>query len=266
MYILCWVYCKKPFKRSLFMLKKLVKYGNSNALILDKAILELLNIKEGATIKIKTDGKSIIITPHVKTDTQEVSETFTHHEASMESIAKEAVKAWTDTDKDQQKELEKELTNLMQEYQTLQKQLFQNANFFKDITQLKKETDATSPQFIEAYKVLRNKHCPQLAELDKKMAAFSDKKNEPSEKQKKAMEAELFTSFQKNKQAILLGGELLNNPKYQHEAQLLAEKYNFDKNSSDYLNAIDELKEKYHPEIKQAQEELKAISKKYSKK
>ena len=43
------------------MLKKLVKYGNSNALVLDKAILELLNIPEGAHVKIKTDGTSLII-------------------------------------------------------------------------------------------------------------------------------------------------------------------------------------------------------------
>lgn len=37
------------------MLKKLVKYGNSNALILDRAILELLNINEGAVLKLHTD-------------------------------------------------------------------------------------------------------------------------------------------------------------------------------------------------------------------
>lgn len=45
------------------MLKKLVKYGNSNALVFDKAILELLNIKEGSIVKISTDGKTLTITP-----------------------------------------------------------------------------------------------------------------------------------------------------------------------------------------------------------
>jgi antitoxin component of MazEF toxin-antitoxin module len=49
--------------KELAMLKKLVKYGNSNALILDRAIMELLNIKEGSVVKFKTDGKSLIITP-----------------------------------------------------------------------------------------------------------------------------------------------------------------------------------------------------------
>ena len=45
------------------MKKKLSKYGNSLALILDKPILELLNIREETVLKITTDGKTITITP-----------------------------------------------------------------------------------------------------------------------------------------------------------------------------------------------------------
>lgn len=45
------------------MNKKLSKHGNSMALILDKPILELLNITEETVLIIKTDGKSITITP-----------------------------------------------------------------------------------------------------------------------------------------------------------------------------------------------------------
>jgi antitoxin component of MazEF toxin-antitoxin module len=48
--------------KELTMLKKLVKYGNSNALILDRAIMELLNMQEGSVVKFTTDGKSLIIT------------------------------------------------------------------------------------------------------------------------------------------------------------------------------------------------------------
>src|SRR5579863_6335427 len=54
------------------MLKKLVKYGNSNALILDRAILELLNISEGAIVKLHTDGKSLVITPQEPTEVKDV--------------------------------------------------------------------------------------------------------------------------------------------------------------------------------------------------
>ncbi len=45
------------------MIKKLSKYGNSLAIIIDKPILELLNITYDTSLKIKTDGKKIIIEP-----------------------------------------------------------------------------------------------------------------------------------------------------------------------------------------------------------
>jgi len=45
------------------MLKKLSKYGNSTTLVIDKAILELLNMDESSMVKLQTDGKSLIITP-----------------------------------------------------------------------------------------------------------------------------------------------------------------------------------------------------------
>jgi antitoxin component of MazEF toxin-antitoxin module len=50
----------------ILMIKKLVRYGNSNALVIDRAILELLNIAEGSLVKIATDGKSLIITPEAR--------------------------------------------------------------------------------------------------------------------------------------------------------------------------------------------------------
>ncbi|MCK4265220.1 AbrB/MazE/SpoVT family DNA-binding domain-containing protein [Candidatus Babeliales bacterium] len=43
------------------MLKKLVKYGNSNALVFDRAILELLNISEGSILKLRIEGDVLII-------------------------------------------------------------------------------------------------------------------------------------------------------------------------------------------------------------
>ena len=45
------------------MLKKLSKYGNSLALIIDKSILELLEIGENTMLKISTDGKTLTIVP-----------------------------------------------------------------------------------------------------------------------------------------------------------------------------------------------------------
>lgn len=45
------------------MIKKLTKHGNSLAILIDKPILELLNITEDTRINLKTDGANIIIEP-----------------------------------------------------------------------------------------------------------------------------------------------------------------------------------------------------------
>lgn len=48
------------------MVKQLIRHGNSAAIILDKPILELLNVKMETPLEITTDGKSIIISPMVE--------------------------------------------------------------------------------------------------------------------------------------------------------------------------------------------------------
>lgn len=45
------------------MPKKLVKHGNSRAIVIDKAILELLRIDDDTDLDLSTDGRSLVITP-----------------------------------------------------------------------------------------------------------------------------------------------------------------------------------------------------------
>ena len=45
------------------MVKKLTKHGNSLALVLDRGILDLLEIDADTSLNIKTDGKCLIVTP-----------------------------------------------------------------------------------------------------------------------------------------------------------------------------------------------------------
>jgi antitoxin MazE len=45
------------------MLKKLTKHGNSLALVLDKGVIELLNIDAETLLEISTDGSLLLITP-----------------------------------------------------------------------------------------------------------------------------------------------------------------------------------------------------------
>jgi len=47
------------------MVKTLTRHGNSLALVLDKPILELLNIDGDTPLHIATDGRSLVISPVV---------------------------------------------------------------------------------------------------------------------------------------------------------------------------------------------------------
>ena len=45
------------------MIKKLVAHGNSAALIIDKPILDILNVDMKTSLKITTDGRNLIVSP-----------------------------------------------------------------------------------------------------------------------------------------------------------------------------------------------------------
>ena len=45
------------------MIKRLTKHGNSLALVIDKAILELLDIDADTPLKITTNGRELVIIP-----------------------------------------------------------------------------------------------------------------------------------------------------------------------------------------------------------
>jgi antitoxin component of MazEF toxin-antitoxin module len=60
-YDILYLLCK--IKELTSVIKTLTKHGNSLALILDKPILELLNIEPETPISVTTDGKSLILSP-----------------------------------------------------------------------------------------------------------------------------------------------------------------------------------------------------------
>lgn len=45
------------------MIKTLTKHGNSYALVIDRAILDLLHIEPDSPLEISTDGKTLIVSP-----------------------------------------------------------------------------------------------------------------------------------------------------------------------------------------------------------
>jgi antitoxin component of MazEF toxin-antitoxin module len=53
------------------MVKRLIQHGNSAALVIDKPILEMLNITNETIIEISTDGRNLILSPQIE-KTQEI--------------------------------------------------------------------------------------------------------------------------------------------------------------------------------------------------
>lgn len=252
------------------MLKKLVKYGNSNALVLDKAILELLNIAEGSVLKISTDGKSIILTPQGNTVSQQIHETYNSDRAWLDVMAQETSKKYKISEKSK-----KEMINLYKSFQDLSFQLIQNADYIEELSQLRQQfADTTSLEFIEAYKALRGKFSPELMHIEKELAYFESnhkltansgyKSQNLDESQRNSMQQEFAATFKKHAEAFVAYNAFFNNPNYQHEVQLITEKYSNTKNSVEYIEAMEEIQRKYSPETQQLRDEIKAISQKYS--
>ena len=71
------------------MIKKLVRHGNSRALIIDKPILEIIGADENSNFTITTDGVSLTITP-VKSAEEE-------RRLAFECAAEEAITRYGET-------------------------------------------------------------------------------------------------------------------------------------------------------------------------
>lgn len=71
------------------MIKKLVRHGNSRALVIDKPILEIIGADENTEFTITTDGRSLTITP-VKSAEEE-------RRLAFEYAAEEALKRYGTT-------------------------------------------------------------------------------------------------------------------------------------------------------------------------
>lgn len=75
------------------MIKKLSTVGNSLGLIIDRPILELLDITKDTPLEIKTDGEALIIRPvRKKSQTDKVlaaaDEVMDVHEETFRKLAK----------------------------------------------------------------------------------------------------------------------------------------------------------------------------------
>ena len=74
------------------MIKKLSAVGNSLGLIIERPILELLNITRDTPLEIKTDGEALIIRPVQLTKKERVRESARRmmavHDETLRKLAK----------------------------------------------------------------------------------------------------------------------------------------------------------------------------------
>jgi antitoxin component of MazEF toxin-antitoxin module len=73
--------------------KRLIKVGQSLALIIDKPILELLGLNGESDLEITTDGRALKIVPKVRHATREqleaaMQQVFTDHAETFAKLAK----------------------------------------------------------------------------------------------------------------------------------------------------------------------------------
>lgn len=252
------------------MLKKLVKYGNSNALVIDKAILELLNIGEGSVIKLSTDGTSIILTPQKIIESRKVHETYSNDKARIDNLLQQTSKFYEVPEKSLD-----ELGKLQEKFMKLYSELGNNSNYTKEMQLLGKQIpDTTSEEFFKAARDLRDKYSPDLQGVEEKLSFYTDsykskvvngKKAAPlTKKQKEMMSKDFSKTFAKHKKVFKSCSTFVNNPDYLHEVQLIAENYKENKNHEEYKEAMEKLVNKYNPESQKMRAEIKDISERYA--
>lgn len=187
------------------MLKKLVKYGNSNALVLDRTILALLNIDEGSTVKLRIEGDSLIIkaaeevkpTESLRLEIENAFDKIPDQTASTEALKEfsdekcraygqqldtsETLKEWL-PGTENSKKLEEAYRKIMAKYQD-QMELLSSSEFQNEMDELaqKFEGNHTSNEFIEEVQKLRFKHAPGLMKMDEEMHAVTEQLGFPKE-------------------------------------------------------------------------------------
>ena len=175
------------------MLKKLAKYGNSTTLVIDKAILELLNMDESSIVKLHTDGKSLIITPMVNAEKNKVSagiEEATHSAlTNIRTIAhtnfEKQTANYSDADlqsaKDLMPQMQQEFKELFERHKTAMAKFTENFStnleFVEALTALEQKYNpkTQSEDYMREYMKLRTQFFPELAELDEEMKAITKK-------------------------------------------------------------------------------------------
>ena len=251
------------------MLKKIVKYGNSNALVLDKALLELLNIPEGSIVKIKTDGVSLIITPQNTLISETILPTLTVEDTVNSAVMKSLEESLGDPEK--ARAFQEELMELSDRYAKIIQQKKNTPEWHQAIATIQKRFagDEANPEYAKAITAVNNQIAPELNLMNQESEALIKKYHTNSHDWSAANINLLSADFRKvheeNKFLLVAVAALKENPEYLQEMLLLAEKYQAIKDSKEYFEEYTRIISKYIPEYATYAAELKKIGQPFNK-
>jgi len=211
------------------MIKKLVKYGNSQALVLDKALLEILNISDATKLKLSTDGMSLTITP-----LHETSEPTEKPASSISTTESEAEMHYGALQAEKQKESMKSLLENAEKNQLIHK-----------------EFKAISDEFNKKYK-----YGQRMMELTSSQHYKDSMKKIATEAYKKNLSLEEYN----DEVARFIHKAIPETKEIQEKYKALEKKYE----TIDYKKQVSE-NEKLSPEMKSAAENLKKCQEAYLK-
>lgn len=172
------------------MLKRLIRYGNSQALVIDKALLEILNFKEGDLIKIKTDGMSLILSP-----AEDGSETS--RVAPMKKVAITAEEAKAQNEKAEQERLLREKPMTPQMWQDIAALNLKYATALGKLVVIIPSISSAeaayaehgdSDRYMKEFLHARAQAVPELKEFDREQITLAEKHGVASEHLVKSFE------------------------------------------------------------------------------
>lgn len=249
------------------MLKKIVKYGNSCALVLDKALIELLNMEEGSVVKIKTDGISLIITPQNTLIQETISPTLTV-ESVLNDISKKALEQSFGGDSEKARAYQAALKEISDRYATIIKNKMDTTELRQAMAAVQKRfvNDKANPKYAKQIKQVHQQHVPELEEMHLEIDALV-KKYVPMDSDTANMDLTTeFTKIHEKYGHLMQAITTLNeDPEHIHEMMLLSEKYQTKTNPNEYFEAYTQLISKKIPEYAIYQEELKNVGARFNK-
>lgn len=167
------------------MLKKLAKYGNSTALVIDKAILEILEIEDGGVVKLQTDGRSLIITP-VKAE-QEIGKISYGAEEGMQAALNTfrdqrfaEYQKYLSLGDDQKRKLQKDVSDVMLKYQVefekFTQQVYPSQEYQNALSRVAEQYDPIkqSADYVAACAKVKYQFCPELEKMDQELAKMNE--------------------------------------------------------------------------------------------